>query len=165
MTNMPVEQTDPASKKRIRVLILEDNPSDAELLVDALRRAGLEPQWECVDTEQDFVARLTPDLDLILSDYALPQFNGVQALQLVRARGLDVPFILVSGSIGEEVAVEAMRSGADDYLLKDRMARLGPAIQQALEQAQLRRAQRRAELALQASEERLRVAAAPLTAQ
>jgi PAS domain S-box-containing protein/diguanylate cyclase (GGDEF)-like protein len=122
----------------IRVLILEDNPSDTDLMVDALVQAGLDLQWERVDTEPDFTARLTSELDLILSDYTLPQFTGLEALQLVRSRGLDVPFILVSGSIGEEIAVEAMRSGADDYLLKDRIARLGQAALQALERRRLR---------------------------
>ena len=129
----------------IRVLILEDNPSDADLMVDALRTEGLDPQWERVDTEGEFAARLTPELDLILSDYALPQFNGVRALQLVRALGLDVPFILVSGSIGEHIAVTAMHEGADDYLLKDRLSRLGAAVRQALERKRLRGESRQAE--------------------
>lgn len=132
----------------IHVLVLEDNASDAELMLTELRKAGLDPQWERVDTEQDFVARLTPELDLILSDHALPQFGSKEALQLVRSRGLDVPFIIVSGQIGEDIAVEAMRNGADDYLLKDRMARLGQAALQALERRRLRIEMRRAEAAL-----------------
>ncbi len=138
----------------IRVLILEDNPSDAELMVDELKRAGLESKWERVESEHDFTARLTPELDLILSDYSLPQFNGVRALKLVRDRGLDTPFIIVSGSIGEHIAVEAMRHGTDDYLLKDRMARLGPAAIQAIEKKRLRDQMRRSETALKESEAR-----------
>jgi DNA-binding NtrC family response regulator len=122
----------------IRVLILEDNASDAELMVRELRKVGLNPTWELVDTEKDFAARLTPELDLILSDHALPQFGSREALQLVRARGLDVPFIIVSGKIGEDVAVEAMCDGAHDYLLKDRMARLGPAALRGLDSRRMR---------------------------
>ena len=101
-----------AAASPIRVLVLEDSPSDAELMVDALRQAGFDPKWERVETEAEFASRLTPDLDLILSDYGLPKINGLDALRLARSRGLDVPFILVSGSIGEDVAVAAMREGA-----------------------------------------------------
>ncbi|MBI3045407.1 MAG: EAL domain-containing protein [Betaproteobacteria bacterium] len=133
----------------IRVLIIEDNPPDAELMADALVHAGLDPRWKRVDNERDFVERLTPAPDIILSDFSLPQFTGLQALQLVRSRGLDVPFILVSGSIGEDIAVEAMRHGADDYLLKDRMARLGMAVKHALERKNARDEQRRAQVEIQ----------------
>ena len=129
----------------IRVLILEDDPADAELMVRELRQSGIAVQVERVDTETDFIARLTPEPDLILSDFALPQFGGLEALRLVRSRGLDVPFIIVSGSIGENVAVEALREGADDYLLKDRTARLGPAALQALEKKRLRVEMQRAD--------------------
>jgi len=142
--------------KHIRVLILEDNSSDAELMVDALRQAGLDPDWERVESEADFVDRLAPGLDLILSDYYLPQFNGIRALQLARGSGLDLPFIIVSGNIGEDIAVEAMRSGADDYLLKDRMARLGPAARQALERRRLMAEAGRAEAERRESEIRFR---------
>jgi DNA-binding NtrC family response regulator len=131
----------------VRVLILEDSPSDAELMLRELRKAGLDPTWELVDAEQDFAARLTPELDLILSDHALPQFGSREALQLVRSRGLDVPFIIVSGKIGEDIAVEAMRNGATDYLLKDRMARLGQAALNALENRRMRTEVRRSESA------------------
>ena len=140
----------------IRVLILEDNPSDAGLMVDALVQAGFDPRWERCDSEAEFAARLTPELDLILSDFALPQFSGLQALRLVRSRGLDVPFILVSGNIGEDIAVEAIRAGADDYLLKDRMARLGPAVRQVREKRRLRLDMERAETALRESEAKYR---------
>ena len=140
----------------IRVLILEDNAADAELMVGALRKAGLDVEAERVETATEFAARLAPEPDLILSDFKLPQFGGVEALRLVRSRGLCVPFIIVSGTIGEDVAVEAMREGADDYLLKDRMARLGPAALQALEKSRLLAKMRRAEAALRESEVRLR---------
>ena len=142
------------TSKSIRVLILEDNPSDAELMVHELRKVGLEPQWELVDSEQEFLARLTPELDLILCDHALPQFGSRQALQLVRERCKDVPFIIVSGKIGEEVAVDAMRNGAADYLLKDRMARLGQAALHALENRNMREEVLRSASAFRELEER-----------
>ncbi len=140
--------------KRIRLLIVEDNPSDAELMLRELRRAGFDPDWQRVETEADFLASLDPEPDLILSDYAMPQFSGLRALELVGQRGLKVPFILVSATIGEETAVAAMREGAVDYLLKDRLARLGPAVARALEQSRLRREQEKAEEATRASEHR-----------
>ena len=149
----------------LRVLILEDRLSDAELLVHELRQAGFDPAWERVETEADYLAHLDPVLELILSDYSLPQFNGLRALQLVQQRGLDIPFILVSGTIGEEVAVEAMKQGAADYLLKDRLARLGPAVKSALEQRRLRDERKLAEAALWKTESQLRAVLnnAPIT--
>jgi CheY-like chemotaxis protein len=143
----------------IRVLILEDNSVDADLMARELRQSGIEAQVERVETETEFVARLTPEPDLILSDYQLPQFSGLQALRLVRSRGLEVPFIIVSGSIGEDIAVEAMREGADDYLLKDRTARLGPAALQALEKSRLRAEMRRAEAKLRETDVKFRLIA------
>src|ERR1700674_4198182 len=110
---------------RLRVLIVEDNPADAELVLRELRRAGFKPDSKRVDTEAEYLTNLDPTLDIILSDYAMPQFSGLRALELLKEREVDVPFILVSGTIGEETAVSAMRSGAADYLLKDRLARLG----------------------------------------
>src|SRR5258708_25074995 len=100
--------------QRILVLVVEDNPNDAELMLRELRRAGFDPDWRRVETEADFLASLDPEPDLILSDYAMPQFSGLKALQLVGERGLRVPFILVSATIGEETAVAAMREGAVD---------------------------------------------------
>ena len=138
----------------IRVLILEDNAADAELMVRELRKVGLDPKWEVVDTEQEFLAHLTPEIDLILSDHALPRFGSTQALELVRSSGLDVPFIIVSGAIGEDAAVEAMRDGAYDYLIKDRMARLGHAALRALDNRRLRAEIRKAEGAFREMDER-----------
>src|SRR3990172_7577889 len=141
----------------LRVLILEDRQTDAELMVHELRRAGFDPDWERVETEADYVAHLDPSLDLILADYALPQFDGLRALQLLQERGLDIPFIIVSGTIGEELAVNAMKRGAADYLLKDRLARLGTAVAQAMEQHRLHRERKQVE-------ERLRVQTTALEA-
>jgi len=146
----------------LNLLVVEDSQDDAALMVRELEQGGFDVFWRRVDTEADFLAQLTTPPDLIISDFSMPQFNGVKALELLRHRGLDIPFILVSGSAGEERAVEAMKSGATDYLLKDRLARLGGAVTHALEEKRLREEthQTRAELAekaaaLQTSETRL----------
>jgi len=140
----------------LRLLIVEDRAADAELMVAELQRAGFAPAWERVETEADFVARLGQPYDAILCDYKLPQFDGLRALYLMQSHGLDLPFIIVSGTIGEDVAVHALQQGADDYLLKDRLARLGLAITHAMDQKHLRDQQRRALAALQESEARFR---------
>jgi PAS domain S-box-containing protein len=138
----------------IRVLILEDRPEDAELMVHELRRSQFEPDWKRVETESEYNAHLGWRPDLILSDYNMPLLNAPRALDLLRELDLDIPFIVVSGAIGEDVAVAMMRRGATDYLLKDRLARLGPAVRRALEDKKLREETRRAEEALRASEVR-----------
>jgi len=124
--------------QRLRVLLLEDNAVDAELILDQLRRAGIDAEAERVIEREQFEARLAACPDLILADYQLPSWTGLDALKLVRSRGLEVPFIIVSGTVGEETAIETMRHGADDYLLKDRPSRLGAALNQALERKRLR---------------------------
>ncbi len=146
----------------LRVLLAEDNLSDAELVLRALRMAGFSPDWYRVETEQDFLKGLTPELDIILSDYGMPAFSGPQALELLQHSGMDIPFIIISGTIGEDVAVEMMRMGATDYLLKDRLARLGISVRQALEQGQLRKDRAKAALALKQSELELREMTAEL---
>lgn len=132
----------------LRVLILEDRPEDAELVLYELRRAGFDPSCQRVETEADYLARLQRDLDVILADYSLPQFDALRALQLVQERDFDIPFIVVTTSLSEEVAVECMKQGAADYLLKDRLARLGLAVRRALQEKKLRDEKRRAEVAL-----------------
>ena len=136
----------------LRVLILEDNPDDAEMLVGQLRGAGFELDWHRVDTEKDYLASLDDRLDIILSDYAMPQFDGMRALELLKQRRLDIPFVMVSGKIGEDVAVQAMREGAADYLTKDQIARLAPAVKHVLAQKRLRQDGKQTERALLASE-------------
>jgi two-component system sensor histidine kinase EvgS len=131
----------------LRVLIVEDRPADAELMVVELRRAGYDPDWQRVESEADYLARLDPSLDIILADYSLPQFDALRALHLLHERELDVPVIVVTGSF-EEVAIECLKQGANDYLLKDRLARLGPAVAYALDQKRLRDEKRLAESAL-----------------
>ena len=121
----------------LNLLIVEDAADDAELMVAQLRRDGFNPTWRCVDTEADFLTELNKLPDIVLSDLALPRFNGLRAAQLTAASGLNIPFILISGTVGEDAAVEAMKLGATDYLLKDRIARLGNAVQGALAQKRL----------------------------
>jgi PAS domain S-box-containing protein len=143
----------------LNVLIVEDRPADAALMVHELRRAGFDPVWRRVETEEDYLAHLQPGLDVILADYTLPQFDALRALQLLQERGRDTPFLIVSATIGEERAVSAMKQGADDYLLKDRLARLGPAVARALHEVAERRARQQAEMALRVSEARFRTLA------
>jgi len=123
----------------LRVLVLEDRDSDAELMLHELRRAGFAPAWRLVNSKADFLANLAPDIDVVLADYHLPMFDAPHALELLQARELDIPFIVVSGTINEEAAVDCMKRGAADYLLKDRLARLGPAVTRAIEERRLRR--------------------------
>jgi len=123
--------------ERLRILLLEDRDSDADLVKIELRRAGFEAEVTRVITEAEYRAALEPGYDLILSDYALPQFSGLRALGILKESALDVPFILVSGTIGEEAAVEAIQMGASDYLIKDRLGRLGNSIRQTLEKKRL----------------------------
>ncbi len=132
----------------LRVLIVEDRHLDAELMVIRLGDEGLNPSWTRVETEGSLVAALDDSPDIILSDWNLPGFSGLRALRAVRGRGLDTPFVIVSGGVGEEAAVDAVHEGADDYVLKDRLARLGPAVRRALEAKRLRDEQRRAEVSL-----------------
>lgn len=132
----------------LRVLIVEDEESDAELIVRELRRAGFQPVWDRVDTEMSFLEHLGQSYDVILSDNRLPLFNAGQALSHVRTRRVDIPFVVVSAALGEEQAVALLRAGAADYLMKDRLGRLGEAIRQALEQKRLRQETRTAQDAL-----------------
>ncbi len=141
----------------IRVLIVEDNDIDAELLIRELRRAGFTPDWKRVETAADFVLALELSPQLILSDFSMPKFDGLQALALLQASGRDIPFILVSGTVGEELAVESMRRGVTDYLLKDRLGRLGSAVQRALDESRLRRERGDIEDRLSASQAMLRI--------
>src|SRR5690348_2117471 len=129
----------------LRVLVVEDRPADAELAVRELRRAGFAPTWERVEIESDYLAHLTPDVDVILADHSMPHFSAERALALLNETKLEIPFIVVSGTIGEELAVLAMQNGAADFLLKDRLTRLGPAVSQALERRRLRVEARTAE--------------------
>jgi len=129
----------------LNLLVLEDSLADAELMIEALRESGFAPNFRRVDTKDAYLRELDQPPDFILSDYSMPQFTAQDALRLMKERGLDVPFIIVSGCIGEDMAVECMKAGAADYLLKDRLGRLGHAVTQALERKRLLEDKRRAE--------------------
>ena len=140
----------------LRVLVVEDSQPDAELMLSELRRAAYEPDWVRVEAESEYLAQLDHDWDIILSDYSLPQFSGPRAVELLKHRGLDIPIIIVSGTIGADKAVAAVTAGATDYVLKQQLDRLGPVVLRALTQAEERRKQRRAEEALRESEAQYR---------
>jgi len=130
----------------LRLLLVEDSADDAELLLRELRRAGYEPAAERVQTAAELQAALARGpWDLVISDHNLPGFSAPEALALLQASGVDAPFIIVSGAIGEETAVQAMRAGARDYIMKDNLARLGPAIVRELREVEARRARKRTE--------------------
>ena len=137
----------------MRLLLVEDDPHDAERVLHALEDAGYTITARRVETEAGFRAALEPAPDLVIADYSLPQFDGLRALQLLRDTGLDIPFIVVTGAF-EDAAVEAVRRGADHYLIKDRLDRLGSAVERALEAQRLRREARAAEQALREAEGR-----------
>jgi CheY-like chemotaxis protein len=147
----------------LRILLVEDSEDDAELLLRQLRKGGYAPTSRRVASEEQMTAVLTDEpWDIIISDYVMPGFGGLEALALFREKGLDIPFIIVSGHIGEDLAVAAMQAGADDYLMKDRLARTAPAVDRALRQAAIRRARKQAEEQLAASERQLREKVAEL---
>ena len=129
----------------VNLLLLEDSPADAELMIEALRESGFDPTFRRVDSKDAYLHELNQPPDFILSDYSMPQFTAQDALKLMKERGLDLPFIIVSGCIGEDMAVECMKAGAADYLLKDRLGRLGHAVGQALERKRLVEEKRQAE--------------------
>ena len=141
--------------RALRVLHLEDSELDHELALAFLRRGGLKVHTRRVDTQNDFEAALAEPWDAVLSDYNLPGFSGLDALRTLRARDAVLPFILVSGEIGEDTAVAAMRGGASDYLLKNNLARLVPALEHAIDASRTSRAKLRADQELEASRRRL----------
>ncbi len=143
--------------RKLMVLIVEDSEDDALLIVRELKRGGYEPVFERVETEKDMRAALEgQEWDIIISDYKMPHFNGLAALEIYKETGPDIPFIIVSGSIGEEIAAETMVSGAHDYVMKNNLARLLPAVQRELREAQLRKARRRSAKELILTELRLK---------
>ncbi len=142
---------------KLRVLLVEDSESDARLILRALQRTGAIVESARVENAADMRAALEAGTyDAIVSDWSLPQFSGLEALAVLKSLGLDLPFLLVSGTIGEESAVDAMRAGAHDYVLKGNLARLSPAIERAVRDAEQRRARRAAEATLRAQEVRFR---------
>lgn len=143
--------------RTIRILNVEDNEDDFLLIEREVRRAGILAEFERVESPEQFRGALTRDVwDIVVADYSLPGFSGVQALEILLQSKLDIPFILVSGTVGEDVAVKAMKMGASDYILKGNLARLGPAIEREIREANVRRERRRAEAALRESDDSLR---------
>jgi diguanylate cyclase (GGDEF)-like protein/PAS domain S-box-containing protein len=151
-TDLMLEKGNDVMLKRVdttqplRTLIVEDSEDDTLLLVDQLEiEGGRSVDWQRVETEQALTEALRQHWDIVLSDYTMPHFSGMRALEVVRQHDLDLPFIFVSGTIGENTAVLAMKSGAQDYVMKGNLTRLVPAVERELEEAQLRRERRQAE--------------------
>ncbi|MGD1046812.1 MAG: PAS domain-containing protein [Bacteroidota bacterium] len=141
----------------LNVLIIEDSESDAALIIRKLKKAGYTIHHERVETAEEMKAALAMIAwDIIIADYKLPQFNAPAALTLLKKSDLDIPFIVVSGTIGEETAVELMKAGAHDYLMKDKLIRLVPTVKREIAEAQVRRERQQMIKALRASEERYR---------
>lgn len=143
-------------QRSLGVLIVEDSEDDALLLLRELRRGGYEVTTERVDTAAAMKSALARGRwDVVIADHSMPQFSALAALQVLKESGLDLPFIIVSGAIGEDVAVEAMRGGAHDYLMKDKLARLIPAVDRELREAEVRRQRRQVELDLRRAHDEL----------
>lgn len=148
-----------ARSGRPRVLLIEDSEDDAELVILELQNAGIDVEWSRVDSATALrTALLEDEWDIFISDFAMPSFNGLEAFQLVKSLDIDAPFIFVSGALGEERAVEAMRAGAKDYLLKDNLKRLAAAVRRELAEAKDRRRRRRAEELMEIEARRLAMA-------
>src|SRR5215207_694176 len=130
----------------LRVLLIDDSEDDAQLILRELRRGGYDVKYELVETRPAMEAALSKSVwDIVLSDYTMPLFNAMEALETLKATGLDIPFLILSGTINEETAVTALKAGAHDFLLKGKLARLIPAIERELGDAETRRAHRKAE--------------------
>lgn len=143
---------------RLCILILEDTASDADLMVDELKQAGLDFVFKRVATKADFVRQMDEFLpDIILADYSLPGFSGKSALNIVMNQCPDIPFIFVSGALGEELAVELLKKGATDYVLKNNLLRLAPSVNRALKELAECKERRKAEEDLKQSEKELQI--------
>jgi len=150
MPNSRQDSPDPSFTHELRVIVLEDNPVDAELMERALSRSDVLAQFHRVVSQNEFVTAITGQPpDLVLADYTLPEFDGLTALKLLRKQHPDVPFIFVSGSLGEERAIDALKSGATEYVLKDHLQHLPSIVKRALTEARERRERRLAEAALE----------------
>lgn len=144
--------------KKIRILVVEDSEDDALLVLHQIRKGEFDVEYERVDTaDQMREALQTQKWDIVLSDYAMPHFNGLEALSLLKQTGIDIPFIVISGTIGEETAVEAMRAGANDYLMKGKLKRLIPAIERELREADSRAERKILEQKQKQAEEKLKI--------
>jgi len=143
-------------KETLHLLILEDNPDDAELAVRELEKEGFVVEWSLVETEEAFREALNQRPEVILADYSLPSFDGLSALKIKQETIPEIPLIIISGKIGEELAVECIRLKVTDYVLKDKLFRLGPVVKRALKEAQVYRERKQAEEKLRQSYKKLR---------
>ncbi len=144
------------AKKRLQVLIVEDSEEDTLLLVHELGKGGYEIQWERVETSQEMERALdNREWDVVISDYMMPRFSGPESLKLFKNRSVDIPFIIISGEISDQKAVELLRNGAQDFIRKDNFARLLPAVERELSEAAIRQKERESENALRKSRELL----------
>jgi DNA-binding NtrC family response regulator len=138
-TQVPQAESRATGARRIRVLVVEDNASDSELMLHALKNVGYESECEVVQTADDFADRIRKNkYDIILADYRLPGWNGMETVRMVRQEDLDIPVVLVSGALGELKAVECIKAGAADYVLKDHLARLPQSVRRAIQERDLR---------------------------
>jgi len=145
--------------KPLQILIVEDSEADTVLILRELRRADYQPMFERVDTPTAMSAAFERKTwDLVIADFSMPRFNALAALELTKERAADLPFIIVSGTIGEELAVTAMKKGAQDYIMKGNLSRLVPAVERELREAASRRERKRAEEQLRETQEQFRVA-------
>src|SRR5258706_6720311 len=143
-------------ERDIDVLVVEDSENDAILIANELAKCGFRFKWRRIETAAQMRSALgQAALDLIISDYRLPQFSALDAFQVYQELGLDIPFIIVSGAAGEESAVSAMKLGAHDYVMKHNLFRLAPAVARELREAEIRRERRRAEKELAESDRSL----------
>ncbi len=143
----------------LKLLLVEDSEDDATLILLELRRGGYQPDYVRVENAEGMADALRQcPWHLVIADYVMPQFSGPAAMKLLQESGCEIPIIIVSGHIGEDIAVSAMKSGANDYVMKDRLARLVPAVERALREAEVRRARKAADEALRESEQRLKLA-------
>lgn len=140
----------------LKILLVEDSEDDALLLLHEVRRGGFDTVYERVDNPKDMLEALQKDWDIVISDHRMPHFSAPAALDLLKKSGSDLPFIIVSGTIGEDVAVEALKAGANDFIIKGSFSRLIPAINRSIEEASVRRERKAAEHALRESEEKFR---------
>jgi DNA-binding NtrC family response regulator len=143
--------------RALQMLLVEDSENDAILLLRELKRSGYDPIYERVFTADDLSSALEKQpWDIIISDFVMPQFSGLDALKMIRGKGFDIPVIIMSGKISDETAVTAMKAGASDYIMKDNLARLGPAIERELYETAMRIESQKASAALREREDELR---------
>jgi signal transduction histidine kinase len=154
-SDMPEKVITASSPRPLRVLCVEDSEADARLIFHSLQRGGFDVRGRRVVDAAEMFRALDQDWDVVIADHSLPGFSGVEALNILRQRNLDIPFIIVSGQIEESVAIAAMRAGAHDYVMKDRLARLLPVIERELREADIRRATRKFEAELKRAHDEL----------